>query len=133
MSKAYFIHARNNRERDMVKTFLADNPDLRFEEKKVEYPWTVREIHNKVTDKANECFDRGAGIMSSGVSNSGEYHVLILDSSKKHYKFGKARLRKGEDYDSGIGYALAMCRAMGWQNLEQLMLEAIEREEGSVK
>ena len=131
MGKAFTLYARDNADVIAIENFLSLWPTIHAEEKAARYPWKAEEIYQKVVNRLHEYENGRARIASTGLSDSGEYFVVVLTKNETVFRYGKARLRAGEDYDDYVAYGLAVSRAMGWKDLEQLMLEAVEHKEAT--
>ena len=131
MGKAFTLYARDNADIFAIENFLSLWPTIHAEEKAARYPWKVEEVYRKVVKRLQECDNGHARIATTGFSDGGEYFVVVLTKNETVFRYGKARLRAGEDRDDYVAYGLAVSRAMGWKDLEQLMLEAVERREAT--
>lgn len=55
--------------------------------------------------------------------NSKEYCIVV--EKQKSFLFGKAKLYSQDNFDISVGKCLALCRAMGWEDLEHSLINGL--------
>ena len=112
-------------ELERIQDFIAANKDLEVKKNRSKKQWTFEEVLALAVRRAGREDEISESSIITAKQNPDMGRCVCVVERKGGYKMGVSQCKNNEPFDVSFGAALAYVRAMGWNDLSDLLVSTL--------